>query len=162
MVAIVVVALAIAELYVFVLAADAFGFWNALGLLIVICLVGVWVVKREGLRVVSRFRQVALAGGSPSREIADGLCILTAGVLLIIPGFNSDAVGILLLLPPVRAVVRPWLVRKFSGSTRVIRATYGGRVYDTTATSPAEAGDVTPGPEDRDVTERRDPPALGE
>src|SRR5262245_13557738 len=116
MIAIVVVALAIAELYVFVLAADAFGFWNALGLLIVICLVGVWVVKREGLRVVSRFRQVAVAGASPSREIADGVCILTAGILLIIPGFISDAVGILLLLPPVRAVVRPWLVRKFSGS----------------------------------------------
>ena len=72
MVAIFVVAVAIAELYVFVLAADAFGFWNALGLLIVISLVGVWVVKREGLRVVSRFRQIALAGSSPSREIADG------------------------------------------------------------------------------------------
>jgi len=161
LVAIFVVAMAIAELYVFVLVSDALGFWNALGLLIVISLVGVWVVKREGLRVLSRFRQQVTAGQSPSREIADGVCILTAGALLIVPGFISDTVGALLLLPPVRALVRPRLVRRFTGSTRVIRSTYGGRVYDTSATSAPENGGA-PGPDGGDGTERRDPPALGE
>ena len=121
----------IAELYVFVQASNAFGFLNSLGLLIVITIAGVWLVKREGLRVWSRFQQQLAAGQSPSREMADGVCILLAGVLLIAPGFLSDIVAVVLLVPPTRALLRPLLVRQFAGRTRVVRATYGGRVYDT-------------------------------
>ena len=124
---------AIAELYVFVQASDAFGFLNTLGLLLVISVVGVWLVKREGMRVWRRFQQQIAAGQSPSREIADGVCILLAGALLIFPGFLSDLVGLVLLVPPTRALVRPLLVKQVSGRTRVVRATYGGRVHDTVA-----------------------------
>jgi UPF0716 protein FxsA len=120
----------IAELYVIVQASQAIGFLNTLGLLIVVSIVGAWLVKREGLRVWGRFQQQVAAGQSPSREIADGVCILAAGVLLIAPGFMSDALGVLLLLPPTRALLRPVLVRRFAGSSRVVRATYGRRVYD--------------------------------
>ncbi|MGD9703844.1 MAG: FxsA family protein [Acidimicrobiia bacterium] len=122
----------IAELYVIVQASHAFGFLNTLGLLIVISFVGAWLVKREGLRVWSRFQQQVASGQSPSREIADGVCVLLAGALLIAPGFLSDVVGILLLLPPTRALLRPWLVKRFTGRTSVVRASYRGPVHDTT------------------------------
>ena len=90
-----------------------------------------WLVKREGVRVWSRFQQQLVAGQSPSREIADGVCILLAGVLLIAPGFLSDVVAVFLLVPPTRALLRPLLVRQFASRTRVVKATYGGQIYDT-------------------------------
>jgi UPF0716 protein FxsA len=122
----------IIELYVFVQAADAFGFGKALGAMIVITLVGCWIVKHEGLKVWRRFTEQANAGKPVSKEVADGTLILLAGLLLIAPGFISDIIGVLLLLPPVRAIVRPVLVRRSTVRGRIIRATYGGTVYDTT------------------------------
>jgi UPF0716 protein FxsA len=122
----------IIELYVFVQAANAFGFGRALAAMAVISLVGVWIVKREGLRVWRRFTQLASAGKPVSKEVADGALILLAGVLLIAPGFISDIIGVLLLIPPVRALVRPLLIRRSRVRGRIVKATYGGAVYDTT------------------------------
>ncbi len=122
----------IVELYVFVQAANAFGFGRALVAMIAITLVGVWIVKREGF---------ASGAGSPSWPAPASRCrrrsptarsILLAGLLLVAPGFISDIFGVLLLLPPVRALVRPLLIRRYTVRGRVIKATYGGDVYDTT------------------------------
>jgi UPF0716 protein FxsA len=126
----------IIELYVFVQVANAFGFGQALGAMVVITLVGVWIVKHEGMRVWRRFTELANAGKPVSKEVADGTLILLAGVLLIAPGFISDIFGVLLLIPPVRALVRPLLVRRYSVRGRVIKATYGGPVYDATEHGP--------------------------
>ena len=126
----------IAELFFFVQVSSAIGFWNSLGLIVAIAFVGAWLVKREGLKVWRRFVQQVEAGQVPSREIADGVCLLAAGALMLAPGFLTDIVGILLLLPPTRAIARRWLMRRQElgglGRTRVIRATYGGRMSDVT------------------------------
>ncbi len=126
----------IAELFFFVQVSSAIGFWNSLGLIVAIAFVGAWLVKREGLKVWRRFAQQVEAGQVPSREIADGVCLLAAGALMLAPGFLTDIVGILLLLPPTRAIARRWLMRRQGlgglGRTRVIRATYGGRMTDVT------------------------------
>lgn len=126
----------IAELFFFVQVSSAIGFWNSLGLIVAIAFVGAWLVKREGLKVWRRFVQQVEAGQVPSREIADGVCLLAAGALMLAPGFLTDVVGILLLLPPTRAMARRWLMRRQRlgglGRTRVIRATYGGRMTDVT------------------------------
>ena len=126
----------IAELFCFVQVSSAIGFWNSLGLIVAIAFVGAWLVKREGLKVWRRFVQHVEAGQVPSREIADGVCLLAAGALMLAPGFLTDIVGILLLLPPTRAMARRWLMRRQGlgglGRTRVIRATYGGRMSDVT------------------------------
>lgn len=146
----------IVELYVIVQVAQQIGALNTLGLLILVSLVGVWVVKREGLRVWARFQQQVEARRVPSRELADGVLILLAGVLLVVPGFVTGAFGALLLLPPIRALLRPIMVGRVSGSARVVRATYrragGSRtVYDTTIRDQA----------DQDA-QRRDGPPKGE
>lgn len=120
----------IAELYVFVQMSHAVGFFDALGLLIVVSIVGAWLVKHEGLRTWVRFNEQVRAGKVPSREIADGVCLLLAGALLLAPGFVTDVVGILLLLPPVRAVLRALILRRVTGKAAVVKATYGGRIYD--------------------------------
>jgi UPF0716 protein FxsA len=124
----------ILELYVFVQVAWAIGFWNALGLVILISLVGAWLVKRQGLWVLRRVQDQVDRGQVPGRTLADGFLLLLAGVLLVLPGFVTDGLGVLLLLPPVRAVVRALVLRRWRGRVRVISATHGGPIVDTTAT----------------------------
>ena len=67
---------------------------------------GAWLVKREGIGVLRRAREQVQAGRVPGSELVDGVLILFAGALLLTPGFLTDLIGILLLVPPVRAVLR--------------------------------------------------------
>jgi UPF0716 protein FxsA len=99
---------AIVELYVMYLVANWVGFWSMLGLVILVSLAGFSVIRFAGLRTVRRFA----AGEPPSTELADGAVFLTAGILIAVPGFVSGAFGALLLVPPVRALVRTQLARR--------------------------------------------------
>ncbi len=108
--AVVFLVVPIVELAVILQVGQAIGALETVALLIVVSVVGGWLVKREGLGVVRRISTATSAGRVPGRELADGALILLAGALLITPGFLSDLLGIALLLPPVRAAVRPVLV----------------------------------------------------
>ena len=109
------------------------GALNTIGLLILIAIVGSWLIKHEGIKVWNRFVQQVQAGKEPLREIADGVCVLVAGACCSAPGFISDVLALLLLFPPTRALARRWLLkRKGLATTRVIRASYGGRVTNVT------------------------------
>ena len=102
------------ELYVIIQVGSAIGALNTIGLLIVVSLLGGWLVKREGLAVVRRVQESLAAGIVPATEVVDGFLILLGGALMLTPGFLSDLVGLALLLPPVRAVVRRVLRRRFT------------------------------------------------
>jgi len=110
----------IAELAVLLKVGAAIGIANTIGLLILVSLVGGWLVKREGLGVLRRIQQQLELRRLPGAELVDGLLVLIAGALLLTPGFLSDVVGILLLLPPVRAVFRRVLRRRFERRINVI------------------------------------------
>ena len=146
--AVLILVVPVVELYLFVKASDAFGFWNALGVLILVSLVGVWLVKRAGLRVWARFNEQLVAGSTPSREVADGVCLLLAGALLAFPGFLTDALGLLLLLPPVRALARRIVVKRYAGRgpVRVIRASYQRSAGDVIDTSSVDQPPSRPAP----------------
>ncbi len=96
----------IVELAVIIQVGQSIGVLNTIGLLILVGAVGAWLAKREGLAVYRRFRRQVEAGVVPGREIADGFMVLMAGALLLTPGFVTDILGLLLLLPPVRAAIR--------------------------------------------------------
>jgi len=96
----------IAELYVIVQVGHVLGVVNTLALLVLISFFGAWLMKREGLSTWRRAQRQIDAGTVPGRELVDGALIVLAGALLLAPGFLTDVVGILLLLPPVRAAVR--------------------------------------------------------
>jgi len=96
----------IVELAVIVQVGHVIGTWNTIAILLIVSFAGAWLVKREGIAVVRRFRQQIDAGHVPGRELADGVLILFAGVLLLTPGFVTDILGLVLLLPPVRSAVR--------------------------------------------------------
>lgn len=130
------------ELYVLVQVASAIGVWNAIGLLLLISIIGAWIVKRQGVAMWRRAQLQITAGRVPTKEMADGVLLLLAGILLLVPGYVTSAIGVLLLLPPVRALVRGVLVHRWVGKVTVIRATYRGPI-DTTATDGVR--DVPPG-----------------
>lgn len=96
----------IVELAVIIQVGQAIGALNTIGLLILVGFLGAWLAKREGLGVYRRFRRQVEAGVVPGREIADGFMILLAGALLLTPGFVTDVLALLLLLPPVRSLIR--------------------------------------------------------
>jgi UPF0716 protein FxsA len=131
---VVLLALGLLEVFVFAQVADAIGFANALGLLLLISLVGAWVVRREGWKVWQRLNVQLNQERLPQAEVIDGVLVLGAGVLLVMPGFVTDVVGILLLLPPTRALARRMAQRRMAVQVERVRATYRGRVYDATAT----------------------------
>ncbi len=109
------------ELFVIIQVGQAIGALDTVALLVVVSAVGAWLVKREGLGVLRRARQRVDAGAVPGRELVDGVLILFAGALLLTPGFLTDLVGVLLLVPPVRASVRlaasRFLQRRMSAGT---------------------------------------------
>jgi UPF0716 protein FxsA len=100
------------ELFVILQVGQAVGVLNTVALLILVSMVGAWLVKREGLSVVRRAQERMAHGAVPGRELVDGVMILFAGALLITPGFLSDVLGVLLLLPPVRAALRGTVTRQ--------------------------------------------------
>ena len=106
----------IVELAVIVQVAGSTGVLNTIGLLVLVSVVGAWLVRREGLGILRRARREAAAGRIPGREIVDGLLVLAAGALMLTPGFVTDAVGLALLFPPTRALVRAGATRRLTRS----------------------------------------------
>jgi UPF0716 protein FxsA len=123
----------IVELYVFVQVAHAVGFGAALLALVLVSVLGGWLVKRQGIGVWRRLQDQLARREPPGREVLNGLLLLVAGLLVVVPGFVTGALGLLLLVPPVRAAVRAVLARRYGRSPRVIVATYGPRIVDTSA-----------------------------
>lgn len=102
----------IVELALIIKIGAAIGVLNTIGLLILSSVVGAWLMKREGLGVIRRMQTAVAQGRVPGKELVDAFLILLGGALMVAPGFLTDAFGMLLLLPPVRAVVRRVLRRR--------------------------------------------------
>ena len=109
-----ILALPIVEIALFIVVGGEIGLWPTLGLVILAAVAGVALMRRQGLRTRERLAASLEAGGGPGEPLAHGALIFVAGLLLLIPGFFTDAVGLLLLLPPVRARLIGW------GASRVI------------------------------------------
>jgi UPF0716 protein FxsA len=107
------IGLPIAEIAVIIKVGSWLGVGETIALLLGISVIGVWLVKREGIGVLRRMREQRAAGRVPGNQIIDGALLLLAGALLIPPGFITDAAGLLLLLPPVRAGIRALVRRRF-------------------------------------------------
>lgn len=101
------------ELFVLIQVGQAIGAGWTIGILVMISVVGAWMVKREGLGVLRRAQARMRSGEVPGKELTDGVFIMLAGALLLTPGFITDFLGVLLLLPPVRAGVRRGATRSY-------------------------------------------------
>jgi UPF0716 protein FxsA len=111
----------IAEIYVIIQVGEAIGVLPTLALLIADSVLGSALLRSQGRAVWRRFNTTLSAGRPPAREVLDGALVIFGGALLLAPGFLTDILGLLLLLPPTRAFVRAALVRR-AGSRLVMRA----------------------------------------
>jgi UPF0716 protein FxsA len=103
----------IVELYVIIQVGQAIGALWTIAILIADSLLGSALLRSQGRAAWRRFRMAVAEGRPPAREVIDGALIIFGGAFLITPGFVTDVIGVLLLLPPTRAAFRALLVRRF-------------------------------------------------
>jgi UPF0716 protein FxsA len=109
----------LAEMAAFLWVGSQIGFGWALGIALATAVIGAFLVKREGLATLGRIKTRMNAGQVPGRELSDGAAILVSGAFLISPGFITDTIGFLLLIPAVRAWVHRTLSRRVSSRFNV-------------------------------------------
>lgn len=132
--------LPLGEIWLFVKVGELIGAWQTAGLVLAMAIVGAILVRVQGFTVLQRARATLAAGEFPTSDLLDGLFVLIAGFLMIVPGFFSDFLGILLFIPPVRrwlgASIWDWIshrpdivIHRYgrsgpSGSGRVVEGTF--------------------------------------
>jgi UPF0716 protein FxsA len=109
----------IVELYVIVQVGQAIGLLPTLALLLADAVLGSLLLRHQGRGAWRRFNAALSEGRFPGREVADGALILVGGTLLLTPGFITDVVGLIFLIPPTRAIVRR-LMRTYVGRRFIV------------------------------------------
>ena len=143
-VALVVVPLA--EIYVLIQVGQVIGPWWTIVLLILDSLFGSWLIRHEGRRAWQALREALDTGRMPSTELADGALILVGGTLMLSPGFLTDALGIVLILPFTRPLARRVLSRVIAD--RLVMVTPGAAwSHAPGGASTRASGRGTTGPE---------------
>lgn len=122
-----VLALPILEIAGFVVVGREIGVLATIGLVLLSALVGTFLLRQQGFGVMARARAEMDAGRSPGRQLAHGLIVLIAAMLLIVPGFISDIIGILLFIPAIRDVAWRFLKNRVSVVTNFGGGGFGRR-----------------------------------
>lgn len=122
------------EVAVFAAAGDEIGILNTLVLCLVTAMFGGFLVKKQGMETLMKGQLNLNKGVLPVQEMFDGICLIAAGAMLITPGFVTDSIGFLLLIPAVRVFVKQLLIRtgKFSMHSS---APFGGQNAQATQQS---------------------------
>jgi UPF0716 protein FxsA len=119
------------EIAVFILVGNLIGIWPTLALVVLAAVFGASVIRRQGVGAIAALRTRVAAHDDPGGPLFDGAAILFAGVLLLIPGFVSDVLGLMLLSPTVRgALYRALRSRVTVVTAGAPRATRAPQVID--------------------------------
>lgn len=119
----------VVEIFMITQVASQLGWLPTIVLVIGVSMVGAWLVKREGMGVIRRVREAASNGKLPTNELADGAMIFFASALMLTPGFITDFIGLALLLPPIRAILRPPVISFFTSRLEVRTTSFGGSAF---------------------------------
>src|SRR5436190_9330412 len=105
------IVLPVAEIYVIIKVGEAIGVLPTIGLLILDGFLGAALLRHQGRAAWRRFNEALAAGRIPAREVFDGAMVIVGGAFLLAPGFITDVIGLLLLIPPSRALFRGIVAR---------------------------------------------------
>ena len=139
------VAVPIIEIALFIQVGGAIGLFPTLAIVIATAIAGTIMLRTQGLATLQKLQSSVQDGQNPMNPIAHGALILVSGVLLLTPGFFTDALGLALLLPPVRdGLIRAGAARMAAGTFHVKMETNmgGGRPQPQSDDQPIE-GDYT-------------------
>ena len=148
------------EIAVFIEIGGFIGLWPTLAVVIATAAAGTWLLRSQAWGVLKRARVTLAGGGFPAREVFDGACILVAGALLLTPGFVTDAAGLLLFVPSVRAYLGQVMLRYLMSRGNVDVRMYGGddrRQENRNPDTPVIEGEfheVSGGSDDREPNHR--------
>jgi len=151
------------ELALLIKVGDIIGVLPTIALVIATAVIGVSLLKRQGLAALDKARKALEAGDFPVESVAEGACLLVAGAFLLTPGLVTDTVGFLLLVPAFRRGIAHWLFGKLVSAGNIHVSTHGsGPRQGGPGVGPDNAPGAGPGPviegEFEDIDERKPEP----
>lgn len=126
------------EIFLLIQVGSVIGAWWTIGLVVLTAVIGVRLLKIQGISTLARAQEKMQSGDMPAQEMMEGIGLIVAGAFLLTPGFFTDGIGFCLLIPPIRE----WIVQKV-----VSRMAVSGQFVHTRGTSSAQS------PHDPDVIE---------
>lgn len=127
--------LPVLELAVLIKVGGQIGVLATLALIFLTAIIGIVLIRAQGLMTLLRAREKLAEGTLPARELAEGFLLALAGALLIAPGFVTDTLGFLLLVPPLRHALAGSALRalQVKGAVTMVRTVHTERdVFDAT------------------------------
>ncbi|WNF04538.1 FxsA family protein [Brevibacillus borstelensis] len=99
------------ELWGLIAVGKVIGPWYTIALVILTGFVGAWLAKQQGLQVMRMLQLQLSRGQMPTETLMDGALVLSGGIMLLMPGFFSDVVGVIFLVPYTRMIIRHFIKR---------------------------------------------------
>jgi UPF0716 protein FxsA len=133
--------LPIIEIAILINVGEQIGGWNTVFIVLITAFAGAHLVRQQGLSTLMQAQQKMQSGAMPGQEMAEGLLLVIAGVLLVTPGFITDGFGFLLSLPMTRPVIARALLKSLA--VRVVTQSQSGEFHAQYSAhkSQGEAGD---------------------
>lgn len=113
------IAVPIIEIAVIIKVGGILGVWPTIALIFLTAAAGAALVRAQGFQLIARAQDSLDRGEFPAAELFDGLNLLVAGLMLLTPGFVTDAIGLVLLVPPLRRRIAAWIWRMMLRSADV-------------------------------------------
>lgn len=114
------IAFPLLEIALLVRAGEVIGFWPTMGIVIATAVLGSTMLRRQGLQVLGKIMDELAAGRPPLEPLADAGMVIVSGAFLLTPGLITDTIGLLLLIPGVRTIIRRFLVQRILNSPNVV------------------------------------------
>lgn len=102
----------IIEIYLFVKVGSEIGALNTVLLVLITAAIGAALLRKQGLSTMQKVQRELQRGELPAASMLDAMLLFVAGVLLLTPGFFTDTIGLLLMIPPLRKVIALWLLER--------------------------------------------------
>lgn len=139
------IAVPLTELAILIKVGEIIGVGATIALVIATAVIGVALLKRQGIAALARARETVEAGEFPVESVVDGACLLIAGAFLLTPGLLTDTAGFLLLIPALRRSLAHWLFGKLIASGKAGAAGFSRGPGGPPPHGPAGGGDIIEG-----------------
>jgi UPF0716 protein FxsA len=121
-----IIGIPLIEIYLFIQVGGSIGVWPTIGVVILTAVIGTALLRQQGLATLARAQADLDRQQFPVRELFNGVCLLIGGLLLLTPGFLTDALGFALLIPPLRAILGRGVWAAMARSRNVYFSVSGG------------------------------------
>ena len=120
----------VVEIATFIQFGSFLGTFNTIVLIFLTALIGVYLVRLQGISTILNIQKDIVSGNAPIENIVGGLLILLSGLLLLVPGFVTDSIGFLGLIPFTRKIFANLLIKRFMGHYDVKRQEQNDNIID--------------------------------